>query len=49
MDFDTSKEHDMFTLLKTKDIRHAWTDEHDKSMDDLLQSADFSVIKHYAT
>jgi hypothetical protein len=49
VDFDVSKEHDMLTLLKTKDIRRAWTDEHDKSMDDLLQSADISVIKHCAT
>ena len=43
MDFDVSKEHDMLTLLKTKDIRRAWTDEHDKSMNDLLQSADFQL------
>jgi len=49
VDFDVSKEHDMLTLLKTKDIRRAWTDEHDKSMDGLLQGADFSVIKHCAT
>ena len=49
MDFDVSKKHDMLTLLKTKDIRRAWTDEHDKSMDNLLQGADFSVIKHCAT
>jgi DNA-binding transcriptional regulator GbsR (MarR family) len=37
VDFDVSKEHDMLTLLKTKDIRCAWTDEHDKSMDNLLK------------
>ena len=36
VDFDISKEHDMLIVLKTKDIRHAWTDEHDKSMNDLL-------------
>src|SRR5438046_2132383 len=49
VDFDVSKEHDMLALIKTKDIRRAWTDEHDKSMDDLRQGADFSVIKHCAT
>ena len=32
VDFDVSKEHDMLTLLKAKDIRRAWTDEHNKSI-----------------
>ena len=32
VDFDASREHDMLTLLKAKDIRRAWTDEHDKSI-----------------
>lgn len=49
VDFDVSKEHDMFTLLQAKNVKRAWTHEHDKSIDDFLAGADFPVIKDCVT
>src|SRR5947207_13893811 len=49
VDFDVSDEHDMLSLLKTKNIKRACTDKHNKSMDDLFQSADILVIGHCAS
>ena len=45
VDFEVSNEHDMLTLLKTKDIRRAWTDEHDERMDNLLLGQTFQLSK----